>query len=329
MPVTMDSRKRAALAVGAGLTAAVLAGCGSTATDGDRAATASTTTITTTAECDRDRDMTAAVRSAIAETPAPSGMTWQPNGSPVPEPCRTLDYSTTTVQMATVSSPEAILLFHNGEFVGLASKCLLPLRNVQHDGDNTVVATYRFAREGESNAGASGTATLRYTWDGDRVVTDGSFPAEISYIQGCGGAAAPTGSTPSSTITEVAPADFATPGAAGYYRWKYGTGKECAASPAGIWCSVTFPPGTPDVRNDVFTGPPNSIHLTAAGTRATITEGGPPGAQTLPVNSRITIDGLSCTAVTDGIDCDGPDGGFTFIDGTLTRRGTELAPTPS
>lgn len=327
MSSTTDSRKRATLAAGAGLAAAVLVGCSSTTgSDSNTGTGAAATTTVTTAACDANRDMAAAVRGAIADTPAPAGMTWQPNGSPTPEPCRTLDYSTTTVSMATGSSPELIMLFHNGEFVGPASNCFVPLRNLERDGDDTVVATYRFPLEGESNAGATGTATLRYRWDGDKVVTEGSFPTLLSTIPGCGDTAS---TSTDGAVTEVAPADYATPGSAGYYRWKFGTGRECAASPAGIWCSVTFPSGTPDVRNDVFTGTPNSIHLTDEGTRATLTEGGPPGAQTLPVNSRITIDGLSCTAVTDGIECDGPAGGFSFVDGELTRHGTELAPTPA
>lgn len=246
---TTDAWKRAALAAGAGLAAAVLVGCSSTTgNDSNDDTVAAATTTVTTAACDANRDMAAAVRGAIADTPAPAGMTWQPNGSPTPEPY------------------------------------------------------------------------------GDKVVTEGSFPTLLRTIPGWGDTAS---TSTDSVVTEVAPADYATPGSPGYYRWKFGTGRECAASPAGIWCSVTFPSGTPDVRNDVFTGTPNSIHLTDEGTRATLTEGGPPGAQTLPVNSRITIDGLSCTAVTDGIECNGPAGGFSFVDGELTRHGTELAPTPA
>ncbi len=134
-------------------------------------------------------------------------------------------------------------------------------------------------------------------------------------------------------IVEVDPAEFATAGSPGYYRWTYAAGKECAAAPAmngmdaAVYCSASFPAGTPDVKNDIFVGAPNSIRVTAEGTEATIQESGPPGAKPLPAGSRITIGALACTALPDGITCNSDGGGFTFEGGVLTRTGTEIPPT--
>ncbi|MEJ9079426.1 hypothetical protein WKY82_13475 [Gordonia malaquae] len=167
---------------------------------------------------------------------------------------------------------------------------------------------------------------------------DGGASDEASASDAAG--TTTTGSTRTVTSTQTQPrivdadpAEFATAGSPGYYRWTYATGRGCAAAPAmngmdpAVYCSVTFPAGTPDVKNDVFVGAPNSIRLTAEGTEATIQEGGPPGARTLPVGSRIAIGDNACTALANGITCSSPGGGFTFEGGALTRTGIEIPPT--
>lgn len=138
---------------------------------------------------------------------------------------------------------------------------------------------------------------------------------------------------PTPAITDVDLVDYAIAGSPGYFHWTYAGGKECyseAASngrPARIGCAATFPADTPSVKNDVFTGPPNTVVLTAASTEATINEGGPPGAKVLAPNTRISVEGMSCTALDKGIVCKSPGAGFSIDGNTLVRTGNEQAPT--
>ena len=101
-----------------------------------------------------------------------------------------------------------------------------------------------------------------------------------------------------------------------------------------VSCSVAWPADTPAVSNGPFSGAPNTIVLKPDGYRPTIDEGGPPGAELLPENTRIQVGSASCTAVPGGVECsNGEDVGFSFVDGELSTRGpvgTEpLYPTPS
>ena len=140
---------------------------------------------------------------------------------------------------------------------------------------------------------------------------------------------------PSSTepVTDVDAAEYAVAGSDGYFRWTYASSplRECGASPAmngvpaGITCSAPFPDDAPEVRNDVFSGPPNAVRLTADAAVPTIVEGGPPGARALPQGRRITIGALSCTVPRTGsIECSGPTSGFTVDNG-----GTKIDGAPS
>ncbi|MFT3660904.1 MAG: hypothetical protein QM809_05765 [Gordonia sp. (in: high G+C Gram-positive bacteria)] len=126
-------------------------------------------------------------------------------------------------------------------------------------------------------------------------------------------------------IADVDPADYAQPGIDDYYWWTNPDGRACAASSTGVYCSVIFPDGTPEVSTDGFSGPPNSIRLTVDGTEARIGESGRPGAPALEAGYRIQFGDLSCTAAADGVACEGPGGGFSFLGGVLTRYGTEIS----
>lgn len=49
----------------------------------------------------------------------------------------------------------------------------------------TVSVEYRYPRAGESNAGATGRATIVFTWNGNTVEKSGRFPAELVKLAGC------------------------------------------------------------------------------------------------------------------------------------------------
>lgn len=146
----------------------------------------------------------------------------------------------------------------------------------------------------------------------------------------------PTSSEASTTSTQrvvdADPADFAF--ATDRYRFKLDGSplRECAIYPSPgttVACSVTWPDGTPaaPVQGSVFDGPPNTIVLSQDGYYPIVEEGGPPGAALLPVNSRLSVNGVSCTAVSGGVQCANANGGFSFVDGVLETEGpTSLPP---
>lgn len=86
------------------------------------------------------------VLTAVDKLPAPKVGTWQRDSyAGTPDPCAELDAATVTVEMATATSPEAVLLFHRGRFVGPASTCFVPTAEVDAEGP-TVTVEYRYPR---------------------------------------------------------------------------------------------------------------------------------------------------------------------------------------
>lgn len=135
-------------------------------------------------------------------------------------------------------------------------------------------------------------------------------------------------------VIDVDPIDYQDSESPGYYTWAYArapTYRQCvifpvdpkSAIPEGVSCDVEFPPGTPEVSNGLWSGPPNAVRIVPPdGPTGVLTEGGRPTARTLLPNHRISVNGFSCTALAGGgIDCQAPTGGFRFIDGVLTTRG--------
>jgi hypothetical protein len=57
-------------------------------------------------------------------------------------------------------------LFHNGEYLGTATKTAYGFTpTVERTADNAISVTYRFPQGMESNAEASGTAVATFTWN--------------------------------------------------------------------------------------------------------------------------------------------------------------------
>ena len=163
---------------------------------------------------------------------------------------------------------------------------------------------------------------------------DGSTEADPP-VASTSSTALPTSSAVSSTnepsIVDVDPADYAY----GTDRYRFALAgsplRECVIYPSdgtNVECSVTWPDGTPaaPVQGSVFDGPPNAIVLAPDGFYPIVSEGGPPGAALLPMNSRVSVDGVNCSAVKGGVECANPVGGFSFVDGVLGTSGPTSEP---
>ena len=90
-----------------------------------------------------------------------------------------LSWITVTLEGATASSPYHILLFHNGEYLGTATaKAYGFSPKVSRVDDSEIAVTYRWPKEGEGNAEASGTTQAGFRWDegAQKVVMSGDVP---------------------------------------------------------------------------------------------------------------------------------------------------------
>lgn len=180
---------------------ALVAGCSSDEPTADASLTTAPTTATpvvTTAEVTSPVATTAdapcvvdlgaaAITDAVAQLPpafadAPD-VAWDPTPDDgTYDPCATLSAATVTVDGATGGSPEAVLLFHNGAFVGTATPepYGLTTLNTSASTADTVAVDYRYVQPGESNADASGLATVRYQWADGAVRVLDTLPPEIT-----------------------------------------------------------------------------------------------------------------------------------------------------
>ena len=93
--------------------------------------------------------------------------------------CAPLSYAVATLEGGTASTPNHILLFHGGEFVGTATTDAYGFfPEVQQLSDTLITVTYRYPIPGEPNAAPSGEAVATYAWDAatQSVVMDGELP---------------------------------------------------------------------------------------------------------------------------------------------------------
>ncbi len=86
---------------------------------------------------------------------------------------------TVSVVDGTASSPVAILLFHDGTYLGTATKEQYPfVPQVTRESAGAIRVEYRYPQGADSNADPSGRATATYTWDdaAGRVEMSGDVP---------------------------------------------------------------------------------------------------------------------------------------------------------
>jgi len=129
-------------------------------------------------------DPTSAIQQAADRLGPPAdiaGATW---GTAAAErggydPCAALSWVVLRPETSSGSSPSAILLFHDGGYLGTATKVQYAFEpDVSRTSDTALSVTYRYPRDGESNAEAGGRAVATYRWDdaAGRVVMTGDVP---------------------------------------------------------------------------------------------------------------------------------------------------------
>lgn len=125
-----------------------------------------------------------AVSDAIARVPEP-GYPWDTNPayrSGNYDPCATLSAIRLLIRGATGSSPAQIMLFHEGVYVGTGTREPWSMAEVDvaASTDDTVVVRYGYLRPwDDSLAGASGRATVRFTWAGASVRMLDDLPPDM------------------------------------------------------------------------------------------------------------------------------------------------------
>lgn len=95
------------------------------------------------------------------------------------DPCADLSWISISIKGATGSSPRAIMLFHRGDYLGTATDDSVQApHTVKRLDDATLEVTYRYPKDGEGTATASGEAVSTFTWDpeAEEVVHAGEFP---------------------------------------------------------------------------------------------------------------------------------------------------------
>lgn len=129
-------------------------------------------------------DGAAAASGPIADLALPAGLEsarWDASRADTSQydGCAALSAVTVSVADATASSPVAVLLFHDGTYLGTATKLQYPfVPDVSRPSDDAVRVVYHFPQGQDSNADPTGRATATYTWDAaaGRVVMTGDVP---------------------------------------------------------------------------------------------------------------------------------------------------------
>ena len=96
--------------------------------------------------------------------------------------CASLSWIVLPIDGGTASSPYQIMLFHHGEYIGVTSDQMIGFfPEVERLDDETIQVTYKWPRDGESTAGASGRSVSVFTWDAitRAVVHSGEWPPTI------------------------------------------------------------------------------------------------------------------------------------------------------
>jgi len=141
-------------------------------------------TQTPPSDCGVPGGASAAVSNAISQIarPLPDNPTagWQPGQSNL-DGCRNLSYVALDTQGATASSPNQLLLFHQGRFLGTGTKCNLAYQSVTGADGTNVHVTYRYLIGDDISAAPRGRFDVTYHWTGSQVQMIGSVPADVAH----------------------------------------------------------------------------------------------------------------------------------------------------
>lgn len=164
-----------------------LTGC----TGGSATATAATSTVrpapavttstavptTTSGRCARHH------RGRGHDDPRRPGVAWDPTAQGGNfDPCATLSVARVFIDGATGTSPEQLLMFHDGVYQGTETVQAYGFTNVDvaASTDDAVVVHYGYGKPGETTASASGLVTVRYQWADGAVHMLDTLPAAVT-----------------------------------------------------------------------------------------------------------------------------------------------------
>ncbi|WP_353107945.1 LppP/LprE family lipoprotein [Gordonia sp. (in: high G+C Gram-positive bacteria)] len=156
--------------------------CGPASDDEAAGTVAGTSTSDAVSACDPDEDHSAAITEALASLP--TRWEWSDEVA-LTDPCAPLSAATARVKMPTVTSPEGVLLFSRGRFVGQVNKCAYMLADDVSVNDYTATVSYRFRKPDDSaQAGLSGRESVTYTYDPETGnISDSGYSAELTGSQ--------------------------------------------------------------------------------------------------------------------------------------------------
>lgn len=142
-----------------------------------------TPTPSPTPECS-DKSGADALGTWVSEVPTYNGWAWDTTEADVStyDSCVSLSWIVLPIEGGTASSPYQIMLFHHGEYIGVTSDQMIGFfPEVERLDDETIQVTYKWPRDGESTAGASGRSVSVFTWDAitRAVVHSGEWPPTI------------------------------------------------------------------------------------------------------------------------------------------------------
>ncbi|TSD48002.1 LppP/LprE family lipoprotein [Rhodococcus sp. KBS0724] len=129
-----------------------------------------------------------AITNGVARVPADPripDIEWIFLGDTNFDPCADLSYALAETKGGTGSSPEHVMFFHRGEYLGTATSCAFGFTTVVDSTSESATVQYRWPRGRDSNANPSGLATATFVWDGNEVVMQNDLPAELLDISGC------------------------------------------------------------------------------------------------------------------------------------------------
>ena len=120
----------------------------------------------------------------MSQVPPYNGWAWDTTEADVStyDSCASLSWIVLPIEGGTASSPYQIMLFHYGEYIGVTSDQMIGFfPEVERLDDETIQVTYKWPRDGESTAGASGRSVSVFTWDAitRAVVHSGEWPPTI------------------------------------------------------------------------------------------------------------------------------------------------------
>ncbi len=141
----------------------------------------------TTGECGVNPQAPAITDNLSAVPPAQQAprIPWTYLGESNYDRCADLSYAIVDIEGGTGSSPQHVMLFHRGAYVGTATACAFGYTSVTAATGDSVTVAYRWPRDDDPNAAPSGAASATFSWNGTDVMMSGDLPDELLTISGC------------------------------------------------------------------------------------------------------------------------------------------------